>query len=617
MNLDDILELAAAHQPSTLDRARSRRAAERVLREHAKATAEGRNLLGDLDVEDVLGPHADEASRIKRAAESAQAGWVRWDAPARELTWSGEMSRMFGYPAVSTHVAMEVLRDGVHPEDRARVRAEVARGWARRAPVEVTFRLLRAEDGTVRYVQCLVELLSDDGETPTGIIATAHDVTRRELDRQEHSRRRRRDRIGPVDPGGPHPVGGLAGRDCFLRALDRAARSGPGALLVVAIEPARALPDEPAEQVIRTVSGVLGQIVPDGDLFGSLSPGEFGVLFRDAETAAETAASVHHQLALTTAGGMRLRAWGGLVAFTGEDPASGHDLLLDAVWAGREGRRKRPGVLSVLAGPRPARARTDAVRAEVGAVLRANRLCLYAQPILDLTLNEVTRHEILLRVLDEAGRPQPPAAFLAMAERGEEIVAVDRWVVEHSLALIGRGPQTARYQINLSGRTLSSPGLADFVLRTLDRHEVDPRAITFEITESAAIDDLDAAATFAEAVRNRGCELALDDFGTGYSSLLILKRLPIDQVKIDGDFVAGLRESEFDRIAVGAVVAMCRALGIRTAAEFVGDAETIDLLRGIGVDFAQGYAIERPQPMPSPAAAPQPVATPLCSRAIG
>lgn len=615
MNLDDILELAAAHQPSALDRARSRRAAGRVLQAYATATAEGRNLLGDLDVEDVLGPHADEASRIKRAAESAQAGWVRWDASSGELTWSDEMSRMFGYPAVSPHVTPEALRQGIHPEDRARVEAAVEDGWTRRAPVEVTFRLLRAEDGAVRYLQCLVELLSDDGRDPTGVIATAHDVTRRELDRQEHSRRRRRDRVGMGDPVGADPIGGLAGREDFIRALDRAARSEPGALLVVSIEPARAGSDDPAEQLIRTVSDMLGQLVPDGDLCGSLAPGEFGVLLRDAETATDTATSIHHQLTLTTAGGVRLRAWGGLVAFTPQNLVNGHDLLLDATWAGREGRRKRPSALSVLAGPRPARARTEAVRAEVGAAIRTNRLCLYAQPILDLALNEVTRHEILLRVLDEAGRPAPPAAFLAMAERGDEIVAVDRWVVEHSLALIGRGPQTARYQINLSGRTLSSPGLADFVLRAFDRYEVDPRAVTFEITESTVIDNLDAAAAFAEAVRSRGCELALDDFGTGYSSLLVLKLLPIDQVKIDGAFVAGLPRSELDRAVVGAVVAMCRALGIRTAAEFAEDPATIDLLREIGVDFAQGYAIERPQPMPTAIAAP--AATPVLDRATG
>ncbi|GIE53728.1 diguanylate cyclase [Amorphoplanes nipponensis] len=616
MNLDDIIELAAARQPSALDRARGRRAAERVLREYAEATAEGRNLLGDLDVEDVLAPHVDEAARIRRTAESAQAGWVQWDAATGGLTWSDEMSRLFGYPAVATHVARDVLLNGIHPDDRDRVRQAVERGWTRRAPTDVTFRLLRA-DGTVRYVQCLVELLSPDGRNPTGIIATGHDVTRRELDRQQHTRRLRRDRLNGADHGHRPVAQCPVDRETFLRMVDRAAGSGPGALLVITVEPAGSLPAGRADQVTRTVAGVLSRVVPDTDFAGMLSPAEFGVFFHDLETATAQATSVHHQLTLTTAGGVRLRARSGLVACTGEVPVSGHDLLLDAMWAGREGHRGRPSALSVLAGPRSARARTDAVRMEVGAAIRSGRLRLHAQPILDLALNEINRYEILLRVLDEADRPQPPATFLAMAERGADIVAVDRWVVRQSLAVIGSGPQTAHYQINLSGRTLSAPGLADFVLRALDEHEVDPRMITFEVTESAAIGDLPAAVVFAQAVRRRGCELALDDFGTGYSSLSVLRRLPVDQLKIDGSFVTGLTRSPFDRITVQAVVGMCQALGIRTAAESAEDAATVELLRTIGVDFVQGYAVARPRPLPVPIVAPRRDGPAFLDRATG
>ena len=149
-------------------------------------------------------------------------------------------------------------------------------------------------------------------------------------------------------------------------------------------------------------------------------------------------------------------------------------------------------------------------------------------------------------MLDEAGRPEPPAAFLAVAER-------------------------------------------------LD-------------TESAAIDDLAAAAEFAAGVRSRGCGLALDDFGTGHSSLLILKYLPIDLVKIDGAFVTGLPGSAFDRIAVQHVVDMCRALGVRTAAEFAEDDRTVELLRDMGLDFAQGHAVARPRPMATAPVAAEPPA---------
>lgn len=293
---------------------------------------------------------------------------------------------------------------------------------------------------------------------------------------------------------------------------------------------------------------------------------------------------------------MGLRAWAALVPFTRADQASGHDLLLDADWAWRQGRLNRD-MLTELASPREAVTREATTRRAITEVVNTDRLCLYAQPILDLTVNEITRHEILVRVLDDNGRPEPPSAFLAVAERMDQIGAIDRWVVEHSLALIGQGPQTSHHQINLSGRTLSRPGLAEFVIDALDRHGVNPRTITFEITESTAVDNLAAAAEFAADIRSRGCGLALDDFGTGHSSLMLLKYLPIDLVKIDGAFVTGLRDSAFDRIAVRHVVHMCQDLGVRTAAEFAEDTATVNLLRDMGLDFAQGYAIARPLPM--------------------
>ena len=187
-----------------------------------------------------------------------------------------------------------------------------------------------------------------------------------------------------------------------------------------------------------------------------------------------------------------------------------------------------------------------------------------------------------------------------MAERVGEVLAVDEWVVDRALARIGAGPQTSHYQINLSGQSISRPGLLEHVRRTLDRYGIEPGRITFEITESARIDNMTAAVKFADGLTELGCLLALDDFGTGVASLRPLKYLPIDLVKIDGSFVTGFRHSVFDQTAVRSIVDMCRELGVRTAAEFVEDAATAEGLREYGVDFAQGYAIGRPVPMACP-----------------
>ena len=453
MNLDDILELAAARTPSSLDRARTRRAAERVLREYAESTAEGRNVLGDLDVADVLAPEADEASRITRVAQSTKTGWVKWIAATGELTWSDEMSRLFGYPAVTTHIPVDRLIKGVHQEDFTRVNELIEQGWRHRIPQEFTFRVLRA-DGAMRYAGCLVELLSDDGREPTGIVATVRDITRQELERQEIDRRRRRRETEAADLPGRDPVCGMLGRDRFADELDRVARSGQGTLLVMAVEPDRTLSDAQGEQVTRTVAGILDEIVDNSDFCGALGSGEFGLVLGDVGHARDVAEAVlgclHQRLTLTISTGVRLRAWAALVPFARADRASGQDLLLDASWAWRDGRRGGD-MLTELPAPRDAATREATTRREIAAVLSTDRLRLYAQPILDLTLNEITRHEILLRVLDENGRTEPPAAFLAVAERFDQIGAIDQWVVENSLALIGQGPQTSHHQINLSG----------------------------------------------------------------------------------------------------------------------------------------------------------------------
>ncbi|MEV8504674.1 EAL domain-containing protein [Actinoplanes sp. NPDC051475] len=590
MNLDDIMELAAAYTPSALDRARSRRALERLLSEYV----EGGDRPGEADV-----PDPDEAARIKRAAESAGAGWVMWDAERHELTWSAAMARMFGHiPATAVDEAR--LTEGVLGPDRAGVRSEIERAWRRRVPVEFTFRLQRL-DGRLHYVRCLVELLTPDGVTPTGLIATAHDVTRQELERQEQHRTRRRARIGRDRLPGHDPVSAFLGRDRFVDEVDRAARGGAGALLVVAVEPTRDLTAEQSRQVTRAVAGTLEHVLPADGRRGVMGPAEFGFLVPDRARALSLMADLQDRLGLTTVSGVRLRAWAGVVPFAPGDRVSGRELMLDASAAWRESRRGRTA-LTATPRPRTAPERRTAIEADVGGVLRAGRLRLYAQPILDLALNAVTRHEILLRTTDGRNQSESPASFLAAAELGEDIVAVDRWVVDRSLELIAQAGPGSHFQVNVSGRTVSRPGLAAHVLEALTRHRVDPRAVTFEITESTAVDNLTAAAEFAAAVRRRGCELALDDFGTGCSTLSLLKYLPIDLVKIDGDFVGRLGDSAFDRIAVQAIVDMCRSLGVRTAAERVEDPATVDLLRGMGVDFAQGYAIGHPHPMTSSAA---------------
>ncbi len=296
------------------------------------------------------------------------------------------------------------------------------------------------------------------------------------------------------------------------------------------------------------------------------------------------------------AGAVRLDAYGGLVRYDHRVPITTTDLLIDAETAWRQATRTDQP-LYVLTDTPSAEQRHETVRARVRAAVAGDRFTLHAQPILDLNLNQVVRHEILLRTLDNAGDPHPPTALLSLAEHVDEIIAVDRWVVANAMRLIGQTPQTTHYQLNLSGRSLADPGMLGHIRDAIARHSVNPEQITFEITETALAANLTEARKLVNGLRELGCQIALDDFGTGYTSLAYLKYLPVDLLKIDGDFIRDLPNSAADQEIVRTIVDLCRTLGIRTAAEYVQDDAALTLLRQYGVDFAQGYHIGRPQPV--------------------
>lgn len=229
--------------------------------------------------------------------------------------------------------------------------------------------------------------------------------------------------------------------------------------------------------------------------------------------------------------------------------------------------------------------------------LRDNRFVLHAQPILDLKRGKVTRVELLLRLVDEDGTLILPGAFLAGAERFGLIQEIDRWVLREAIRLIAAqqpGSEIEAFEVNLSGKTISDPGLARMIQEELEASGADPSRLVLEITETAAIGDLEQARRFITAMRRLGCRFALDDVGSGFSSLHLLKQLPVDYLKIDGAFIRNLPTESADQHLVRAMVAMARSQGQETIAEFVDRAETLRLVREFGVDYAQGYLVGRP-----------------------
>jgi EAL domain-containing protein (putative c-di-GMP-specific phosphodiesterase class I) len=219
---------------------------------------------------------------------------------------------------------------------------------------------------------------------------------------------------------------------------------------------------------------------------------------------------------------------------------------------------------------------------------------LHAQPVVDLKTGAVHQHELLIRLPGDDGELILPSAFLYTAERFGLACQLDRWVVSRAADLAAAGHQLA---VNVSSESLTDPGLPLFVEEALTRAGAHPCNLVFEVTERAAISSFAQAQAFIEHMAGLGCRFALDDFGAGFGCFYYLKHLPLDYLKIDGEFVRGLPRSKTDQILVASVVELARGLGKQTIAEYVSDDETVALLRELGVDYAQGFHTGAPAPV--------------------
>ncbi|RFA31675.1 hypothetical protein CAL65_21800 [Alkalilimnicola ehrlichii] len=226
---------------------------------------------------------------------------------------------------------------------------------------------------------------------------------------------------------------------------------------------------------------------------------------------------------------------------------------------------------------------------------------LRVQRIQPLDPSEPMMAELLLSMVDDKGELVPPGAFLPAAERYNMMPSIDRHVVKlvfQRVAQYENDPQLkdiACFTINLSGQSLSDEGFLDYVSRQLQEQEVDPKRICFEITETAVIANLASAQRFIQELRQRGCKFALDDFGSGLSSFGYLRTLMVDFLKIDGLFVKHMSKDPIDYSMVESINQVGHVMGIRTIAEFVEDATTLEALRELDIDYGQGYQIHRPE----------------------
>ncbi|MCU7798139.1 MAG: EAL domain-containing protein [Candidatus Thiodiazotropha sp. (ex Myrtea spinifera)] len=234
---------------------------------------------------------------------------------------------------------------------------------------------------------------------------------------------------------------------------------------------------------------------------------------------------------------------------------------------------------------------------KIEQALADERFILHFQPIMHIESGDISHYEVLIRMVENDDSITMPGEFISIAERTGQIHAINRYVLRASiekLSTLQEMEKPINLSINLSGRVIDDPQLLQQLTRMLHESGVNPRQLVFELTETAALADVNAAERLMTELQALGCRFALDDFGVGFSSFYYLRELPLDIVKIDGSFIKHLPSNTKDQVFVKALTEMATALGKETIAEFVEDEPTLRLLSDLGVNYAQGYHIGRP-----------------------
>ena len=412
---------------------------------------------------------------------------------------------------------------------------------------------------------------------------------------------------------------GLSNRHVLEQAMEatvaRARRGTESALLFIDLDNFKLVNDTlghaAGDQLLVALSQLIGRQLRDGDLLTRVGGDEFAILLE--ATSLEPARRVAERLRLTVHD-HRFALYGrtfmlglsiGLVPIDGQQSTQ---ILLaradTALYAAKDEGRNRVIVY------RPEEARLNRLSeasqwgSRIKEALWDDRFVLHYQPIVRTDTGALSHYEALLRMQGEDGELILPGVFIPAAERFGLMPAIDYWLVRKAVHALRDHPGVDLF-INLSGRSRGDDELMTFIEAQLRDNEIDPFRLGFEITETAAVEDLVEAERWIRRLKALGCRFALDDFGVGFTSFAYLRSLPVDQVKIDGTFIRSLGQDSSSRDIVTAMHTLSTALGKETVAEFVESAAILDMVREIGITYAQGYYLGRPGPdLPAPVAAP-------------
>ena len=480
---------------------------------------------------------------------------------------------------------------------------EVAAAPAGRGDAEWVGR--RHDGATIHLALSSAAVDGDEGEltgaeaTPRLVLSNVVDVSERIRHNQQLSHMADHDSLT-----------GLVNRRRFevvmTEHLDKCAHYGAeGALLLLDLDNFKEVNDTlghgVGDQLITSVARLLEEGLRSTDLVARLGGDEFAVLLptADAGAARFVAQDILERIRAYSQAqeGVRRRVTASIgVVLIGDRHTTLEDLLATAdmtMYDAKESGRDQYVVLGHHENAQPRMGARLEWSQRIQQAIEHDEFVLQLQPILDVRTGRIASAEALIRLRD-GDQLLMPDRFLYIAERTGEIIDIDRWVIDHAVEILSRIQQAHpdfQLEVNLSGKSIGTPLLDTALTQALLRHGADPTGLVLEITETAAVAHMQTALSFAERQRRLGCKFALDDFGAGFGSFYYLKHLPIDYVKIDGEFVAGCHTNPVDRSIVGSIVGIARGLGKQTIAEHVSSAEILEVIKEEGVDLAQGFHI--------------------------
>ncbi len=389
----------------------------------------------------------------------------------------------------------------------------------------------------------------------------------------------------------------------------------PGALLFFDLDRFKYINDTSGHQagdaLLKMVADMLSRTIRTADISGRLGGDEFAVILPEImpEGAIEVAKKILSRLNETqlTLNGRthNITASIGIAIFP-EHGNNVHDLLAAADLAMYQAKETGRGTWHLFSNIDQARERVHTLvywKEKIEYANSYDQYLLYLQPILSLHNKSVHHYEVLLRMQDEDGTIHSPAAFIHAAEHTGLIHRIDHLVLRKAVALAAKINNTEgsriSLSINLSAHAFNDPELLPVISQTIASCHIDPTLLIFEITETAALDNLPGTRSLLRELKKLGCGFVLDDFGVGFSSFYYLRELPVDAVKIDGAFIRNLASNPDDRILVGALCSVARGFGKKITAEFVENQTILDMLESMDIDFAQGYYIGKPAPAES------------------